>query len=155
MDYMKLIVSILIPLIVGFAGSFFTSSSINSWYSTINKPSFNPPNWLFAPVWTLLFILIGISFYLVWNKDFGDIRSWVLLIYGANLALNLLWSLLFFGLRNPYLALIEIVILWFVILGNIIVFYRISRTAGLLLIPYLLWVTFASFLNYNIYILNR
>lgn len=155
MDYMKLIVSILIPLTVGFAGSFFTSSSINSWYSTINKPSFNPPNWLFAPVWTLLFILIGISFYLVWNKDFGDIRSWVLLIYGANLALNLLWSLLFFGLRNPYLALIEIVILWFVILGNIIVFYRISRTAGLLLIPYLLWVTFASFLNYNIYILNR
>lgn len=155
MDYIKLIVSILIPLIVGFAGSFFTSSSINTWYSTINKPSFNPPNWLFAPVWTLLFILIGISFYLVWNKDFGNIKSWALLIYGANLALNLLWSLLFFGLRKPYLALIEIVILWFVILGNIIVFYRISRTAGLLLIPYLLWVTFASFLNYNIYILNR
>lgn len=154
MQYKKLIVSILVPLIFGFIGSIFTSSSVDTWYMSINKPSFNPPNWLFAPVWTLLFVLIGISFYLVWSKDFENNKSLALPIYGSNLILNLLWSLLFFGLKSPYLAFIEIIILWFVILGNIIVFYRISKASGLMLIPYLLWVSFASVLNYYIYILN-
>jgi len=152
--YKKLIVAILVPLIVGFIGSFFTSSSVTNWYSTINRPYFNPPNWLFAPVWTVLFVLIGISFYLVWDKGFGNIKARALSIYGANLGLNLLWSLLFFGLRNPFLAFIEIIILWFVILANIMVFYKVSKAAGLLLIPYILWVSFASVLNYYIYILN-
>ena len=154
MQYKKLIVSILVPLIFGFIGSIFTSSSVDTWYMSINKPSFNPPNWLFAPVWTLLFVLIGISFYLVWSKDFENNKSLALPIYGSNLILNLLWSLLFFGLKSPYLAFIEIIILWFVILGNIIVFYRTSKASGLMLIPYLLWVSFASVLNYYIYILN-
>lgn len=154
MNYIKLATSITIPLLIGFIGSFFTSSSVNNWYTTINKPAFNPPNWIFGPVWTILFILIGISFYLVWSLDFGN-KKWLAIgIFSINLLLNLFWSLLFFGLRNPFLALIEIIILWMVILANIIVFYNISKTAGMLLIPYLLWVSFASILNYYIYLLN-
>ncbi|MDN5327892.1 MAG: translocator protein [Candidatus Woesearchaeota archaeon] len=154
MKYTKLIISILIPLVIGFLGSFFTNSSVNSWYTTLNKPSFNPPNWLFAPAWTILFILIGISFYLVWKENFGNKDKLVIGIYSIQLFLNLMWSFLFFGLKNPFLALIEIIVLWFVILANIIIFYRIKREAGLLLIPYILWVSFATVLNYFIFILN-
>lgn len=154
MQYKKLTISILIPLIVGLLGSIFTSSSVDNWYISLNKPSFNPPSYLFAPVWTVLFVLIGISFYFVWSKDFGSNKLLTLGIYGLDLLLNLCWSVLFFGLRNPFLAFVEIIILWFIILINIIVFYRISKTSGLMLIPYLLWVSFASILNYSIFILN-
>jgi len=153
--YIRLAVSIIVPLLVGFIGSFFTSKSVNSWYKTLNKPSFNPPNWLFAPVWTILFILIGLSFYLVWSANFGSSKWLAIGIFSLNLLLNLLWSLLFFGLGKFFFAFIEILILWIVILINTIVFYGISQLAGILLIPYLLWVSFASILNYYIYILNR
>lgn len=154
MSYIKLAISVIIPLVIGFIGSFFTSRSVNTWYTTINKPAFNPPNWIFGPVWTILFILMGISLYLVWSLGFGK-NEWLTTgIFSVNLLLNLLWSLLFFGLRSPFLALMDIMALWVIILVNIIVFYNISKTAGILLVPYLLWVSFASILNYYIYILN-
>ena len=150
----KLVISILIPLIIGFLGSFFTSSSVDSWYTTINKPSFNPPDWIFAPAWTTLYILIGLSFYLVWRKYFGEDRKKVIAVYSLQLLFNLLWSMLFFGLKSPLLGLIGIIVLLIFIITNTIVFYKISKIAGYLLIPYLLWVSFASILNFSIFILN-
>jgi len=150
----KLLISVVIPLIIGFLGSIFTSSSVTSWYTTINKPFFNPPSWLFGPVWTLIFILIGISFYLVWIKNFGKDKKLVIKVYYYQLFLNFLWSVLFFGLKSPLLALIEIVILWFFILNNMNIFYKISKTAGYLFIPYLLWVSFATILNFTIVLIN-
>uniref|UniRef100_A0A7C2K3E2 Tryptophan-rich sensory protein n=1 Tax=candidate division WOR-3 bacterium TaxID=2052148 RepID=A0A7C2K3E2_UNCW3 len=153
--WLKLLVSIAIPLVVGFIGSLFTSSSVNTWYKEINRPSFTPPNWLFAPAWTLLFVLIGLAFYLVWLNNFGDNKTLVIGIFVLQLSLNLLWSLLFFGLRSPLLALIEIIVLWFAILLNMILFFRVSKVAGYLLVPYILWVTFATALNLGVYLLNR
>jgi len=153
-NYLKFFISILLTLVIGFAGSFFTSSSVNDWYTTLNKPIFNPPNWLFGPVWTLLFILIGLSFYFVWIENFGKQKKIAIGIYSFQLILNLLWSFLFFGLKKPFLALIEIFFLWMVIITNLIMFYKISKKAGLLLIPYLLWVTFAAILNLFIFVLN-
>ena len=138
----------------GFLGSFFTRNSIDSWYKLINKPFFNPPNWIFSPVWTILFIMIGVSFYLVWEKDFGKNKKQTLIVYGMQIGLNFLWSILFFGLRNPLLGLIEIIILWCTILFNILIFHKINKTAGYLLIPYILWVSFATILNLAIFILN-
>jgi len=150
----QFLTSVLIPLIVGFGGSFFTTSAINAWYTTINKPSFNPPNWIFAPVWTMLFILIGISFYLVWRENFGKEKGKVIGIYSLQLGLNFLWSILFFGIEKPLFALIEIFILWLAIIANIAIFWKVSKPAAYLLIPYLLWVSFASILNMAIVVLN-
>lgn len=150
----KLIISILIPLAVGFVGSFFTSSSVSTWYETIAKPSFNPPNFVFAPVWTILFILIGISFYLVWTKNFGKQKNKLIKIFSIQLFLNLIWSALFFGLQNPLLGLIDIILLETAIIFNIKIFYKVSKTASYLLIPYLIWVSFALILNLSIVILN-
>ncbi|MGB9748714.1 MAG: TspO/MBR family protein [Candidatus Woesearchaeota archaeon] len=154
----RFIISILIPLIIGFLGSIFTSKSVNSWYLALNKPFFNPPNWLFAPVWIILFVLIGISFYFAWDKNFGGnkkIRKAVCLtVYSLQLFFNFLWSLLFFGLKNPLFAFAEIIFLWFLIIANIFVFYKVSKISAYLLVPYLLWVSFASLLNCYITILN-
>ncbi len=150
----KLIVSLFVPLAIGFIGSIFTRSAVNSWYNTIDKPVFNPPNWLFAPVWTALFILMGSAFYLVWEKGYTPQRVSSYLVYSGQLVLNLLWSVFFFGLKNPLLGLIDIILLWGLILLNILLFYRIRAVAGLLLIPYLLWVSFAAILNLSIVILN-
>lgn len=153
-NYLKLIISVSIPLLIGFAGSFFTSNSVSTWYTTLNKPTFNPPGWIFGPVWTLLYIMIWVSFYFVWKVDFKKKNKTAIGIYSLQLFLNLIWSFLFFWLRNPFASLIEIIILWCVILANMIVFYRIEKTAGLLLLPYLLWVSFAMILNYSIFVLN-
>ena len=150
----KIIVSVAAPLAVGALGSVFTSGSVNTWYSTLNKPAFNPPNWVFGPVWTLLFILMGVSFYLVWNKKFGKEPKKLIGIYAFQLILNLLWSLCFFGWQNPTLALGEIIVLWIAIAVNAFWFHQISRIAGNLLIPYLLWVSFAAVLNTAIVVLN-
>jgi len=151
----KLIVAVVLCQLAGIIGSIFTVSAINGWYSTIEKPLFNPPNWIFAPVWTTLFLLMGISLYLIWEKGIQkkEIKTAVS-VFGLQLALNVLWSVLFFGLKNPFFAFIEIILLWVTILATTILFYRISKKAGLLLIPYLLWVTFAAFLNYSIWMLN-
>ncbi len=153
-NIIKLIISIAIPLIVGFLGSIFTSSSVTTWYTTINRPTFNPPNWIFMPVWTILFILIGLSFYLVWKKDFGKNKKTAIGIYAIQLILNLLWSLMFFGLESPIYGLITILILWIFIVANIISFFKITKTAGYLLFPYLAWVSFATILNAAILMLN-
>lgn len=151
----RLAISLIIPLLIGFLGSFLTTPSVNSdWYSNLNKPHVFPPNWLFAPVWTFLFILIGISFYMVWENNFGKNKSQAVVVYSVQLLLNLLWSFFFFYLQSPFLGLINIIILWFAILLNIKVFYDVSKTAGLLLVPYILWVTFATYLNYSVFILN-
>jgi len=152
--FIRLIISIAIPLGIGGLGSVFTSNSVSSWYPTLVKPSFNPPNWIFGPVWTLLFILMGVSFYLVWNKSFGKEPKKLVGIYALQLVLNLLWSVFFFGWQNPALALGEIGVLWVAIAVNAFWFHRVSRLAGNLLIPYLLWVSFATVLNSAIVILN-
>ena len=151
----KLTISIFICLSAGFIGSFFTTPSIPTWYATLNKPFFNPPNWLFAPVWTILFILMGLAVFLVWQKGVKEkaVKN-ALIIFFLQLFFNILWSFLFFKLQSPFWALIGIIILWFLILLSLIKFWRINRVAGGLLIPYLLWVSFASVLNYFIYKLN-
>ena len=141
--------------LVGVIGSIFTSPAIPTWYATLNKPSFNPPNWIFAPVWTLLYLSMGISAFLIWEKGINkkEVRI-ALLIFGSQLILNVLWSYLFFGLKSPSLAFVGIIVLWLAITATIYAFYKISKPAGLILIPYILWVTFAAFLNFSILILN-
>ena len=151
----KLIFSILLCLLAGAIGSIFTVSSIPTWYAVLKKPFFNPPNWIFGPVWTVLYILMGISLYLVWKKGIKTEESKVaLILFGFQLVINALWSIIFFGLRMPSYALIGIIILWVAILFTIIKFYNISKPAAYLLIPYILWVSFASVLNLYIWLLN-
>lgn len=148
--WIKLIIAILVCQSAGVFGSLFTSPSIGTWYAELEKPFFTPPNWAFGPVWITLFTLMGISLYLVWNKRDKVSIS----IFGVQLFLNALWSLLFFGLQNPFYGLVEIVILWFVILLTIVKFYKIDKRAGIILIPYILWVSVAAALNYYIWVLN-
>ena len=150
----KLIISIVIPFIASLIGSLFTSSAIPTWYAALNKPSFNPPNWIFGPVWTVLYILMGISLYLIWVKPFSKKVKYALDIFGIQLVLNIMWSFLFFYSRNPLFAFIEIIFLWLFILYTIFLFYRISKPSAYLLVPYALWVSFASNLNYYFWILN-
>lgn len=142
-------------LLAGAVGSLFTTPAIPTWYATLVKPALNPPSWVFGPVWTVLYILMGIALYLVWIKGWErkDVKV-AMAIFGVQLILNVLWSYLFFGLQSPFLALIEIVLLWIAILMTILAFYRVSVPAAVLLVPYILWVTFASYLNYGIYVLN-
>ncbi len=144
----KLILSIGLCLGAGVLGSFFTFSSIPEWYSTLNKPVFSPPNWIFGPVWTFLYILMGISLYLVWQKKKVPAVFWVQLI------LNAAWSIIFFGMRNPVLAMVDIIALWISIFLTIKAFSKINKLASYLLYPYLAWVSFASILNLAIVILN-
>lgn len=156
---MKKILPVLLFIILteatGLIGSIATFPSIPTWYLTLNKPSFNPPNWLFGPVWTTLFAMMGIAAFLVWQKGMHKkpVKE-AIIVFSIQLVLNIFWSIIFFGLHQPGVAFIEIVILWLMILITILRFYKISRPAGLLLIPYLLWVSFASFLNLVIVILN-
>lgn len=150
-----LLFSVFICQLAGVVGSFFTVRAIPTWYAALNKPSFNPPNWLFAPVWTILYAMMGISLYLVIKIGYEkkEVRI-ALMIFGIQLILNALWSILFFGIRSPLFAFVEIIILWLAILMTIIRFYPLSSLAAILLIPYLLWVSFASVLNYFIWSLN-
>ncbi|MET1054008.1 MAG: TspO/MBR family protein [Pedobacter sp.] len=150
------LISILIPMIFGALGGLITIRSVKTWYPGIAKPSFNPPDWLFGPVWSTLFVIIGIAAYLVWIKRTQVVHfPRTAAIYFIQLILNLAWSFLFFYNHLIGAALIEIFALLAVIVINGIVFYKIDRTAGLLFIPYFLWVSFASILNYNIFILNQ
>lgn len=151
----KCIVSILVCQGAGLIGSFFTVSSIPTWYATLKKPSFTPPNWVFGPVWTTLFLMMGIAVFLVWRRGVDNPQVKIALsIFGVHLIFNTLWSIMFFGLRSPLLGLIEIVILWIAILLTITYFMKISTVAGLLLIPYIAWVSFAAALNFAIWRLN-
>jgi tryptophan-rich sensory protein len=151
----RLLVSVIICQLAGAIGSIFTSSSLESWYLLLEKPAFNPPSWVFFPVWTTLYTLMGISLYLIWEKGLQQREVKVgVFLFGLQLGLNILWSLLFFGLRAPYYALLEILVLWLAILLTAIQFWKVSKTASVLLIPYILWVSFAALLNYQIWILN-
>ncbi|MCZ7356255.1 MAG: tryptophan-rich sensory protein [Candidatus Methanoperedens sp.] len=153
-DIAKLIMSIAICLFAGFIGSVFTIPSITTWYASLQKPSFNPPNWVFAPVWTILFVLMGISLFLVWKRWPNKEVKTSLSIFSIQLVLNVLWSLLFFELHSPFYAFVDIVILWAAIALTIYYFSKVSRTAGLLLLPYIIWVSFAAILNFYIMRLN-
>jgi tryptophan-rich sensory protein len=135
-------------------GSLVTTPRINGWYAELDKPFFNPPSWIFGPVWTALFLAMAVAGWLVWcRRGFSGARV-ALTLFGIQLFLNLLWSTLFFGLKSPGAALIEIVVLWTAILATTLAFRRTSRTAAALLIPYLAWVAFATLLNLEIWRLN-
>jgi benzodiazapine receptor len=149
----KLIVSILLPLIIGGVSGYYTASNIQSWYITLIKPSFNPPNYLFGPVWTTLYIIMGISFYMIWSSTKIN-KNKLIGIYLFQLILNFLWSFIFFKYHAIGIAALEIVVLWLSILTMIIMFYKNNKWAALINIPYLLWVSFASVLNISIYLLN-
>ena len=138
----------------GVLGAFFASEAIPNWYAALTKPAFVPPNWLFGPVWTTLYIIMGISGFLIWQKKENPQRLPALKIFGLQLIANTLWSIIFFGLHQPLLALLNIVILWILITLMVWKFYKIDKTAGLLQIPYLIWVSFASILNLAIVMLN-
>lgn len=151
--WIRPVITILICQMAGIIGSVFTMPSIPTWYASLNKPWFSPPNWLFGPVWITLFTLMGISLYLIWNKGLKNVKI-PLIIFGVQLILNTIWSFLFFGLKSPFIAFIEIIILWISIALTIISFYRVSKKAGLILLPYIIWVSIATALNYYIWILN-
>jgi tryptophan-rich sensory protein len=140
--------------VIGSVGALWTASD-GSWYKSINKPSFNPPSWVFGPVWTLLFTLMGIAIYLVWIAPSSQIRVIALSLFVIQFIFNVLWSYLFFGANNPLWSLIEILVLLIVILATGIYFYMVNRFSGYLIIPYFLWVSFATFLNYSIWNINR
>jgi len=154
-QFLPFVICIIIPLAIGAIGGFFTMESVKTWYTTLNKPSFNPPNEIFGPVWSTLYVLMGISSYLVWKerKSFTG-YSWAVGLYFLQLVLNLMWSFLFFNQHQIGFALVEIIILLITIIATAIIFYRINRAAGLLFIPYILWVSFASYLTYSIFMLN-
>jgi translocator protein len=151
----RLIVCILICQSAGIIGSIFTSSSVSTWYTTLNKPEFTPPGWVISTVWIILFTLMGISLFLVWREglDKPEVKS-ALYIFVTQLIVNVLWSGAFFGLRSPLAGIIVIALLWALILLTIIRFWPISRAAAILLVPYILWVSFAAFLNFTIWRLN-
>ena len=151
----KAIICIFLCLSAGGIGSAFSASAIPTWYATLNKPSFSLPNWLFAPVWTLLYIMMGFAAALVWQKGLQNPRvRTALVIFLAQLILNMVWSVLFFGLRSPLYGFMDILFLWAMILVTIAQFSKVSTLAAALLIPYILWVTFASGLNLGIFLLN-
>lgn len=156
----KLVIALIIPQVAGFLGSFFTTPKIGTWYKELIRPELNPPNWLFAPVWTTLFILMGIALWLIWSFDAGQDKTKqkakrkAAVAFFVQLVLNVLWSVFFFGEQSPLLGLVVIVALWIMILITIARFLPVSRTAAWLLVPYILWVSFAAYLNYSIWKLN-
>jgi tryptophan-rich sensory protein len=155
-DIWKLAVSIIACLAAGAIGSIFTRQAIPTWYATLEKPAFNPPNWLFAPVWTLLYIMMGVAAFLVWRKGLENRQVRIaLIVFLVQLVLNVLWSVVFFGLESPLYGMVVIAALWVAILLTVLMFYRISLAASALMWPYLLWVTFAAVLNVSIWLLNR
>ena len=154
----KGIISVTVCVLVGFLSGFATQSSVKTWFPTLVKPFFNPPAWVFAPVWTILYILMGLSFAIVWSntnvKNEKNIKK-AMLLFGIQLVLNALWSILFFGLCYPFLAFIEILLLWLLIFETIKAFGKIDTLAAKLLYPYLAWVSFATLLNGSIWYLNN
>lgn len=151
----KLIISIVACQCAGLIGSAFTTPAIPTWYAALEKPSFTPPNWLFAPAWITLYILMGISASIVWRRGLDDTRIRTALItFLIQLVFNVLWSVVFFGLESPLYGVIVIVILWIAIMLTIVKFFRISTLSGILLLPYIGWVTFAATLNISVFILN-
>jgi benzodiazapine receptor len=155
LNIVKLLLALAACLCAGFIGSMFTTSKIPTWYAALQKPGFTPPNWLFAPAWTVLYILMGVAAFLVWRKGLNNagVRK-ALILFLVQLVLNALWSIVFFGMQSPFGGVIVIVILWVAILMTLLQFFRISKAAGGLMIPYILWVTYAASLNISIWVLN-
>jgi len=152
---LKLLLSIFICQLAGIVGGFFTAQSIPDWYAFIEKPSFSPPNWIFAPVWMILYTIMGISGFLVWQKGLNNKKvKAALFVFLLQLTLNCLWPIVFFGFRSIGGALVVIALLWLFILWTIIRFLSISRLAAVLLVPYIVWVSFACLLNISLLILN-
>jgi tryptophan-rich sensory protein len=150
-----IVIAVLSCLLIGYLSSFATQSSVNDWYLSLNKPDFNPPNWIFAPVWTVLYILMGIAAGIVWARGFSlkPVKT-ALYFFGFQLLFNALWSVAFFGFKNPFWALLIILVLLILIGLTIKRFKVVSKTAAYLLLPYLFWVCFATALNYKIWELN-
>ena len=150
-----LLLCMVITMLVGATSGLLTIEGINEWYPFLLKPFFNPPNYIFGPVWTVLYLVMGISLFLIWDSDATKFRTRALAVFSAQLLLNFLWSFLFFYLRSPLLALIDIMLLWWLISTMISLFVKINKTAGYIQIPYLLWVSFATVLNVSIWYLNK
>lgn len=150
---MKLILSILLPQMAGAIGSFFTIQAIPTWYALLNKPSFSPPNWIFAPVWLALYLMMGISLYINWISKKKMAKSNVRLFF-IHLFFNFIWTPVFFGAKNLGLALVIIVVIWILIVEMIRRFWSVNKAASLILIPYLLWVSFATLLNFTLWRIN-
>lgn len=151
----KLICSISVCLLTGFLGSFVTRNSITTWYAQLSRPSFTPPDWAFGVVWPVLYVMMGISVFLVWNVGINRRQVKVALsVFVLQLILNGLWTPIFFGLHLIGVALVEIVMMWAAILLTIFTFWKVSKPAGLLLLPYILWVSFAIVLNASLFLLN-
>lgn len=153
--WIKLAIAVLVCQMAGVIGSVFTMPSIGTWYADLNKPWFTPPNFVFGPVWITLYTLMGISLYWVWQKGAskGNVRSALLAFFGQ-LVINAVWSIVFFGLQSPFYGLVLIMFMWALILLTMVMFYRIEKRAGLILVPYIAWVTIATLLNYYVWILN-
>jgi tryptophan-rich sensory protein len=154
-NFYRAAIAILVSESAGALGAVFTARSIPTWYANLTRPEFAPPNWVFAPVWTILYAIMGIAAFLVWKNGWErkDVKIAICLFFGQ-LVLNALWSIIFFGLQSPGAAFVEIIVLWLAILATIIAFFKISRPAAWLLLPYILWVSFAACLNYSIWMLN-
>ncbi|HRZ86834.1 MAG TPA: tryptophan-rich sensory protein [bacterium] len=152
----KLIFCVLACEAVGMAGALFTISAIPTWYVTLAKPPMNPPNWVFGPAWTALYLLMGVSAFLIWEKglDRKEVRT-ALELFGLQLFFNAAWTPIFFGVKEPLAALLVIILLWVTLIETIVKFYTLSRAAGMLLIPYILWISFAAYLNAGIWYLNK
>jgi len=151
----KLVISIVATVGIGLLGGIFTGPEIQTWFVHLQKPSWNPPNWLFAPVWSTLYLLMGIAFYLVWKSpEETDRKRWAIIIFIVQFALNFFWSFIFFREHQMGWAFVEIIVLWLAILCTIIAFSNINKTAAWLLVPYISWVSFAAILNYTIWQLN-
>lgn len=151
----KLLVSLLLTLGVGTFSGIYTASAIPDWYASLNRPSFNPPNWVFGPVWTVLYILLGITFFQIWNLVPSQERNLAITVFLIQLLFNFCWSFIFFYFRMIGLALIDIIVLWCSIIIMLLLIYKIKPLAAYLNIPYLIWVTFALALNLAYYLLNK
>lgn len=152
--FIKLFISIIVPLALGFIAGMYTSDAVQGWYDSLNRPSFNPPNWLFGPVWTMLYITMGVSFFIIWNAAPTRERTIAILAYLLQLVLNFAWTFLFFYYHQLGWALVEIVFLWLAIVYMLVRFYKVKMMAAWLNVPYLLWVSFATALNAAYYFLN-
>jgi benzodiazapine receptor len=154
-DIVKLVVSIVACQCAGLIGSLATTPNIPTWYAALEKPLFTPPNWLFAPAWITLYLLMAVAAFLIWRKGLGEegVR-YALILFLVQLVLNALWSVVFFGLHSPLYGMVVIIALWIAILLTIIKFFQLSVAAGSLLLPYILWVSFAAVLNISIWVLN-
>ena len=153
-QFLKLIVALVVPLSIGAFAGMFTSEAIPGWYASLNRPSFNPPNWIFGPVWTTLYLLMGVSLFIIWKQEKSKERNRAILTFFVQLVLNFAWSFIFFYFNFIGLALVEISLLWLCIILMLVQFYKIKPLAAYLNIPYLMWVSFASALNLSYYLLN-